>query len=75
MTQDNLFSVPETPSPRLLWMQRHGITTSPPFVTSEAHRDHWLASGKLGLPFGEGDTEDDALVDYAKRHGLKLWNE
>jgi hypothetical protein len=24
---------------------------------------------------GEGTTEDEALADLAKKHGLKLWNE
>lgn len=71
---DNLFDIPESKSPRLLWMEKHGVWTSKTnFVDFEQPEHAWKAeaAGKIGV----GPTEDDAIVDLAKIMNLKLWNE
>lgn len=81
---DALFDLPETLSPRLQWIQRHGVSInrddSPggiefgPYFASvptspEGHPNEWMSC------IGSGPTEDDALVDLARNQGLRLWNE
>ncbi len=87
---DELFSVPVQKSPKLRWMERHRIKVKHfqdvepgdedefenevyPYVARKADfemydlvPDSWL---------GVGNTEDEALVDYARKRGLLLWNE
>ena len=70
MTSD-LFTLPETPSPRLAWMRRHGIETATDLI-------EWIAwQPCAGEPDVEatGPTEDDAICELAKKLGLRLWNE
>jgi hypothetical protein len=61
-----LFDIPESKSPRLIWIEKHGI---------------WLLKSETGYEAtaagltGKGQSEDDALVDMAKQMGIKLWNE
>jgi len=61
-----LFDIPESKSPRLLWSEKHGV---------------WLLKSTTGYTAtaagltGRGATEDDAIVDLAKQMGIKLWSE
>ena len=75
-----LFDVPETKSPRLHWLAAHKIHT---FKTQclAPEDEPWSAwSGDLTEAFeddayGTGETEDDAIVAWAKMMRVKLWNE
>lgn len=72
-------------SPRLLWLESNDIRTadcgsggdSP--ETGEYKR--WCCwSGDMGQamsdgPLAEGDTEDEAITEWAKMHDIRLWNE
>ena len=67
-------------SPRLLWMERHGVTVGP-LKFKPTHSDDFrfaysvIAVGKQGSEHGYGNTEDDAIIDWAKANGVRLWNE
>ena len=82
---DNL---PESKSPRLLWMERHDISTHhAPHVADEMGEQYvWTAWSRKedphsnGIPddpeaCGYGGTENEAIADYAQKNGWKLWNE
>lgn len=68
MTQDNLFQPPDSPSPRLKWMRRHGVKVFFSDVLGE-----YVAYAEMKVGFG--DTELEALTDFAIKNNLKLWNE
>lgn len=87
---ETLFAMPETPSPRMVWLRDKNVRT---------HRNDGVSAGDeceftgepiavwcafIGEPpvgiraegfLGFGDTEDDAIADLAKKRGWKLWNE
>ena len=66
---NELFEIPECKSPRLRWMERYNIQTTDDPITLG-----WMAFGKIeGVGFG--DTEEEAVLAYAKNAGIKLWNE
>jgi len=77
----DLFNISESKSPRLLWMEKHGITTMPP-ADNDQEQD-WLAWRKSdeigGMPpmdkVGEGGTESAAITDLCRLVGIRLWNE
>ena len=84
-----LFDIPESKSPRLQWMERHGVKVTDGGMDFEegdecmvtgaqlyrfyAHRR--LVSGSMVSIRGGGHTEEAALVKLAKSAGLRLWNE
>ena len=70
---NELFRTTETKSPRLKWLDKHGIWTQQFNAESIAPDLRWVATsaGKTGT----GPTEDDAIVHLAKRMNIKLWNE
>lgn len=77
---DELFETEEQLSPRLAWMRKHNISTyRVPHM--EIEEEPWCAwTGNFGEAietdeFKTGQTEDEALLNFAKHHGLKLWNE
>lgn len=86
-----LFDLPETLSPRLRWMKEHGFITcfidvadrpwsafipmADQVLTGNKAADLWLHSEKWQPLVGEGNSEDDAIIDCAKKRGLRLWNE
>ena len=71
---DNLFEIPETPSPRLQWMRKHGVKTEKTEFVDFHQPEHAWKAESAGM-VGVGPTEDDAIVDLAKKNNLKLWNE
>ena len=74
----NLFDMPETPSPRLQWMREHDLKTLPNIWDEFEDRERWAAYTGTIDDFPElhfGDTEDEAIVAFAKKQNLKLWNE
>lgn len=59
-------------SPRLSWIRRHSLTLE--------RCDHSRLKFCAWSPFpmtdvSYGVTEDDALADWARRNGVRLWNE
>lgn len=86
-----LFTIPESKSPRLLWMEKYDVT-----IVKSGHKDiepdpegdgDWypftIYSGPifneegehLYGPCGQGLTEDEAFAGLAKCLKVKLWNE
>lgn len=61
-----LFDIPESKSPRLLWLEKHGIWTS-------KAESGWQATA-AGIVCKGHETEDDAIVNLSVRMGIKLWN-
>lgn len=79
---DELFpiSAVSKESPKLVWIRRHGIKTN--FDDSLELEEHpWSAwQGNLDYAieadnFGTGETEEDAIVNWARRNEVRLWNE
>jgi hypothetical protein len=72
---ESLFDLPESKSPRVLWMEKHGVKTYPPSPVLGC----WAAARECDPPLDEfvglGDTELDALTDLARKINLRLWNE
>jgi hypothetical protein len=69
-----LFNIPDSKSPRLRWMDMHGVwTRKTQFVDFVQEESAWTAeaAGRIGT----GPTEDDAIVDLAKKMKIRLWNE
>ena len=75
---NELFNIPETKSPRLLWLDKNKVRAY------KAEYDHagptepnelWRARMTGSIAEGKGATMDDAIVDLAKKLKLKLWNE
>ncbi len=73
-------------SPRLAWLKRHGLELfdgDPDLVGTESPETGEEYQAWYCLPIGSyelrkyscGDTADEACANYAKAHGLKLWNE
>lgn len=81
---DLLFEVPESKSPRLLWVEKNSIKTA---VMPEAEADEigeipgrWGAMIGVGALkeagfIGYGNTEEDAILDLAIKLKIPLWNE
>ena len=88
---DLLFDIPEQKSPRLLWLEKHGITTNNngqnykpgdecPETGCQLYP--WLATtGEFtkGI-YSDHNTawafsEDEAITQLALKLGIKLWNE
>ena len=74
---DNLFNLPESPSPRLKWM-RENLISIIPMSEHDGSPSHpkFIATKTV---IGTGETEDEAfnsLMDLLKNGmNLKLWNE
>ena len=67
---DNL---PESKSPRLLWMERHGVEIGGPNIEDEMFA---VAKDRNGVEqHGYGHDEQSAIAALALRCGWKLWNE
>jgi len=65
---DLLFNIPECKSPRLLWMDRYGITLT------ETDAGDFIASMGSGSRLGYGATDEEALGDVAWQNELPHWN-
>lgn len=66
---NTLFDLPESKSPRLLWMERYKVTVSDCEDGKFARSNYDLYTRGFGL------TEDEALANLAIALGVKLWNE
>lgn len=86
---NDLFEIPPSLSPRLAWIKKHDLTIRHDSKIQPDAEDEF--SGERLYPFevfvgkfpgtfagnrsAWGDSEDEALVAWAKSHGIKLWNE
>ena len=73
-----LFDIPETKSPRLLWLEKHGIKVAAPAKGHGTATNHWMAyqhDGDFISASGYGMNEDEAIAALAVKLGLRLWNE
>ncbi len=61
-----LFPVPESLSPKLVWLAKHRLHT-------KDMSGYWLCRNGGWTKSAKGDTEDEAIIDYCARHGLKHW--
>ena len=68
---NELFQIEETKSPRLKWLDQHGVWTAE--ITLRGKFQWWEATA-AGI-IGKGETEDAAIVELAKNMEIKLWNE
>ena len=89
MTTYTLFDIPESPSPRLQWLRKHqidiidsGIELEPGeecYITGKRLYRYWAFQGgkqtKTEIAEAGGDTEDEAIVNLAKKLSIPLWNE
>ena len=80
--KDELFSVPEVKSPRLRWIEKHGVEVKPTLDWDPDAEDEngdvvhaWYASDDQWRHKHGGDTENDALAAWAIARGVRLWNE
>lgn len=78
---DELFSVPVSKSPKMRWLERHGVNVTHDEAWQYGDEDD-LGNEKFpyyasddGKHFHGGATEDDALVEWARARGKRLWNE
>lgn len=81
---ETLFDIPEQKSPRLLWIEKHGVKIAhyPEFDgTQEDDMGEtmypyfaWTGTPSIATS-GSGMTADDALTDWARKNHVKLWNE
>jgi hypothetical protein len=77
-----LFDIPETLSPRLRWIREHKVRTHHAPWCEDEPWSAWTPANESpeGLPMdpeacGYCMTEDEAIVELAKKLNLKLWNE
>lgn len=77
------FNLPDSPSPRLAWLNKHGVQTeqSPKHMIGDEDEFgnrvfawHAMIGDDAQTSVG-GDTEQDAICNLAKIKGWKLWNE
>jgi len=68
-----LFDIPESKSPRILWQERHEITC----VETDLDRpeNRWQAMQATSKTIVRGPTREDALAEIARKLNIKLWNE
>lgn len=80
MSEELLFEILPTLSPRLRWVKKHGIKTH---CNSDMEKPWcaWMKNNERnGLPedpemCGYGMLECDALIDLARKDGIKSWKE
>jgi mannose/cellobiose epimerase-like protein (N-acyl-D-glucosamine 2-epimerase family) len=75
---DELFAVDaiSVDSPKVKWMKANTIQVRDNVTNREDETPKLVFSlSNPQFKTGYGLDEDDAIVDFAKRNGLKLWNE
>jgi hypothetical protein len=63
----DLFAIEESKSPRLKWLEKHGITLK------INHQGEHVATTRFDS--GKGETEDDAITQLALKLGIRMWFE
>ena len=79
---ENLFDLPESKSPRLKWIEKHHLQThqTPNWQPDTEDEfcdvvEAWYASDDNFEHNHGGETEDEALVAWAKARGKLTWME
>ncbi len=72
MNDDLFANLPEVKSPRLLWMEKHGIST---FRQANSQGPVFVAMNASKLITTRASNEHDALVEMAIKLNIKLWNQ
>lgn len=72
---DSLFDIPESKSPRLIWMEKHQITVELNEATGDCEAWSHKKQTKSESVLGCGPTELDAIADLACKLNIPLWNE
>ena len=70
---DELFTIPESKSPRLKWQDEHGITCVETDLDLPENR--WQAMHADTQTIVRGPTREDALASLALKLNIRLWNE
>ncbi len=77
-----LFNIPETLSPRLRWMEKHGITIEDGGIDHDDGDECEITGNQCfryyaicGEQAAGGHTKDDAIIALAIKLQLRLWNE
>jgi len=71
---DLFANLPPVKSPRLLWMEKHGIATRTG-ISSEGVRHYAEQTTSERRVTASAQTEIDALVVLARKLNIKLWNQ
>lgn len=76
MTDDLFANLPPMKSPRLIWMEEHGITTHTAISSiGKGYVAECTPAGKAIPIRTKADNEHDALVELAIKLNIKLWNQ
>lgn len=80
-----LIDVPVCKSPRLRWLEKYNLQTIDTGLEGgecpESGHEYkrWIAGPRDVPPepdtWSEGDTEDEAIAQWARERGIRLWNE
>jgi len=73
---NELFTIPESKSPRLLWIDKHGVWTMEieyDHAGPTEPEDRWMATA-AGIEV-RAESKDAAIVKLALKMGIPLWNE
>lgn len=74
---DELFVIPPSKSPKQLWIERHNLNTQEAAELAEPW-SCWSGNLSAAIDAGKvahGNTEDDAIVQWAIQNHVRLWNE
>ncbi len=71
MTTDLFGEMPTSLSPRLLWMRSHNLSSCMADFDPSIH----CVSNETSGVIGQGQTLDQALADWARKNGVRLWGE
>ena len=63
----NLFDLPESLSPRLQWVKRHGLVV-------KKRPDGVWACYLTDETLGVGETEEEACLNLCEKAGIRHWN-
>jgi len=72
---DELFEIEESKSPKMLWMERHGVSVFGPDEDDEFCAEAWDDRGEGMWREAYGIGEQEAIAELAAKCGWKLWNE
>jgi len=64
----DLFPQAQGESPRLRWMKKH-------YINSEKVKGRWHVWSPLYCAHGYGQSRVQAVRDWARKNGVRLWNE
>ncbi len=67
MSETDLFPEAFQQSPKLIWLQKHGLAT-------RLHKGSWKCEDKkYAFYAGSGETEEEACIDYANKYNVPHW--